>query len=138
MRWKKMRKVWKIFQKVTRNGKVIEEVREAAIRYPNNDILRGKQQIVYTCPSCGQPLEERKVRENCPLCGTCCDFCHTEREKLLSFVFENAIPLEKERRTLLESRSLDCIPGIKFYRQYQTFSSMKRLDSALKKLLGED
>ena len=56
----------------------------------------------------------------------------------MTFTFEKIIALEKERRSLLESRVFDSVPFVRFIRQYQAFSSVKRLEDARKKLLGED
>ena len=50
------------------------------------------------------------------------------------FTFEKIIALEKERRNLLESRVFDSVPFVRFIRQYQAFSSVKRLEDARKKL----
>ena len=141
-----MRRIIKIFQKIAaEDGSVIHEIRDVASRDQNGNVFRGRQQVMYRCPSCGQPLEERKFRVACPLCCSelfgepgCCDFCHTEREKLMIFTFEKIIALEKERRSLLESRVFDSVPFVRFIRQYQAFNSVKRLEDARKKLLGED
>ena len=131
-----MSRIRKRFLKISDDGTPVyawEE--EITTDMDQNKISASKKQVMFTCPSCGQPLEQRTVRENCPQCkGYCCDFCHEQRAKLLKLDFERMVILGKESMSLLESKIFDNIPGMKFVRQLQGINILKRLKNASHKI----
>ena len=134
-----MNRIQKRFLKISDDGTPVYAWEEEIITdMDHNSISASKKQVMFTCPSCGQPLEQRNVRENCPQCkGFCCDFCHEQRAKLLKLEFERMVILEKESVHLLESKIFDNIPGMKFVRQFQGINTLRRLKNARRKITEE-
>jgi ferredoxin len=127
----------KFFRKINQKGETLFGVSEEIIDDEAGTVTAAKQQIMFHCPACGQPLEQRQVRENCILCGTCCDWCHEERLKLEKSIFERMVIIEKERLRWLESKVFDNIPGVKIFRHIEGFKSIKKLEREHRKLLRE-
>jgi len=132
-----MKKIYKFFQKITQNGDVIQEVREAAIRYPNNDVVRGTQNIVQTCPTC-QRIVEHLPRE-CPIhriydCPKCC----AELLRFEQILFERQMAIQKEQLRWLESEHLKDIPFVKTARKIIGIRGLIKLEDTRKKFVRED
>jgi Zn finger protein HypA/HybF involved in hydrogenase expression len=138
-RRRKMNRILKRVLKILDDGTPVYAWEEEIITdMDHNSVTANKKQAIFNCPSCGQPLEQRNVRENCPQCkGVCCDFCHEQRARLSKLEFERMVILEKESVRLLENKIFDGIPGMKFVRQLHGINTLKRLKTERRKIKGE-
>lgn len=133
-----MKGLRKFFIKLNAQGQVISSKTEDVIDDQSGIITYKQEQRMFHCPSCGQPMEQRQIRLNCPFCGgTCCDFCHEQRVRMGKDNFERLLILEKESTRLFESKLFDGLPCIKLIRQIYVINAIKQLQDARKKFLDE-
>lgn len=134
-----MKRIIKGLLRVTDTGNRLYEEVEVVVDHEDGTIDTAKREILSTCQNCGQPVDPEKnmVRSTCGLCdgGCCCPFCHEQRLRYETIMFERMITVERERLKWLESGIFDDFPGIKLYRRIAGFNSMSRLKSMQRRLL---
>lgn len=130
-----MIRIYRIFQKITRNGDVIYERREAGSIDEQGNENAGKQILMHNCPNCGQPLEE-KIVIKCPVHGIYdCNWCHAEMLRLEEINFKRQMAIQKEKLRWLESKIFDGVPFVKTIRKVCGIQGITKLEETRKKLL---
>ena len=132
-----MKRILKAFLKVKSTGERLHEGLEELVDDESGTITYLKKETLPTCESCGQPVEQSRIRTNCPVCGgRCCDFCHGEQLKHEKGTFERQVILEREQLRWLESRIFDNLPAIGLIRQIRGINSLRRLERLQRRLSG--
>lgn len=129
------KKIRKRYLRVNKHGQILYAGFEEATDY-GNEIEKDKAEVLFSCPSCDQPLEKNRVRSSCPLCGVCCDFCHNARWEHEEVLFKRFVLLEQARREYWEP-IYDKLPLGRWLKRIAAWNSASRLADMQRRLLYE-
>jgi hypothetical protein len=125
-----MKRLIKIFIKATQEGETFYQDTTNVNAEDRDNINVSVRKRIFLCPACGNPLDSRQVRTDCPICpqGICCDWCHEQRIRFHRIAFDQTLQVVREHRNWIESKSFDGFPFINMIRRIVGFNGIRRLE----------